>query len=550
MCDCNKPYKRINIINSKLNNIRNTLSLPENNDSLTLSVSNKEEIIRIYYLSQKDTEKGTIRIRNPGYYILKEDLIFHPNPNDGFKPTIQQTTGDADADYPLAPFGAYNLGFFAGIAIETDNVAIDLNGFKIEQSPEFNLNQRFYAHIELASSPFIPKQGPSNFGDTIKAPKNVIIKNGVLGKSSHHGIHGNDMSLVTIEDITFENFEVAAIALNGGKNICIKDCMIKQININIKTLSLFSQSLFALPHLKRIEARDSNLTLNLKSGTKTISNIIEELESEVELAKNYALNDAEYNGILKNNSGLYDGNAYGIVLTSRGVVIGDFKPMRPDDMVGNENITLQNISINNIITDGTEIIGINCDKNTNDTDEVKAYGKDQFVGPVGDVIDFNLITDLQGKYKPNVYTNAQLIISKHGIDKREKGTANISEEIINWAESDTSIYGMIRDNRDEPMEEGKCNYKIVGRDSMGHVMKGNIGLFISQGKNIKVNNIKINHILNRSRSENIAADSYGILITGSKDIVVNNKEIRKILSNKGIIKDVEMKTSNFNILMN
>ena len=80
MCDCDKPYKRVDIINSKLNNIRSTLSLPENNDSLTLSVSNKEEIIRIYYLSQKDTEKGTIRIRNPGYYILKEDLIFHPNP--------------------------------------------------------------------------------------------------------------------------------------------------------------------------------------------------------------------------------------------------------------------------------------------------------------------------------------------------------------------------------------------------------------------------------------------------------------------------------------
>ena len=39
------------------------------------------------------------------------------------------------------------------------------------------------------------------------------------------------------------------------------------------------------------------------------------------------------------------------------------------------------------------------------------------------------------------------------------------------------------------MEDGKCNYKIVGRDS-GYVMKGNIGLFISQGKNIRANNIK------------------------------------------------------------
>ena len=131
-------------------------------------------------------------------------------------------------------------------------------------------------------------------------------------------------------------------------------------------------------------------------------------------------------------------------------------------MEGNKDITLQNISINNIITDSTEIIGINCDKNTNNTEQVKAYGKDQFVGPVGDVIDFDLITDMDGNYKPNVYTNAQLIISKHGIDKSEKGTANITEEIITWTESDTSIYEILRENIDDHIE-GKCNYKIVGR---------------------------------------------------------------------------------------
>ena len=546
MCDCGKPYRRIYNINNELVNMRNALVLFQSNESLQTENRDKP-FIKIYYLSQKDTENGTIRIRKPGYYILTEDLIFHPNPNNGFKPTDTQTSGGLDADYPLAPFGGYNLGFFAGIAIESDDVAIDLNGFKIEQSPEFNLHQRFYAHIELASTPFIPKQGPSNFGDTIKVPNNVIIKNGILGKSSHHGIHGNSMSNITISDVTFENFEVAAIALNGGKNICIKDCMITQININIKTISLFSQTLFTLPHLKKIATRDPSLSINVKSQTKTIINIIEELEREVELATNYALNDAPYNGILKNHTGLYDGNAYGIVLTSRGVAIGAFKPMRPDDMEGNENITLHNISINNIITDGTEIIGINCDENTNDTDEVKAYGNDQFVGPVGDVIDFDLITDLDGKYKPNIYTNAQLIISKHSIDKSEKGTANISEQIINWAESNNSIYGIMRENVDEPMEDGKCNYKISGRDSMGHIMKGNIGLFISQGKNIKANNIKINNILNRGTSKNLSSDSAGILITGSKDVTINNKEFKKIISYKGNSKDIEMKTTNINI---
>ena len=85
---------------------------------------------------------------------------------------------------------------------------------------------------------------------------------------------------------------------------------------------------------------------------------------------------------------------------------------------------------------------------------------------------------------------------------------------------------------------------------MGHVMKGNIGLFISQGKNIKADNIKINNIVNKGTSKNVASDSAGILITGSRDVSVNNKVIKKVLSDNGISKDVEMKTTNFNILIN
>ena len=43
------------------------------------------------------------------------------------------------------------------------------------------------------------------------------IKNGTLGKSSHHGIHGNNMSNILIENLLIEDFEVAGIALNGGE---------------------------------------------------------------------------------------------------------------------------------------------------------------------------------------------------------------------------------------------------------------------------------------------------------------------------------------------
>merc|ERR1711981_508196 len=85
------------------------------------------------------------------------------------------------------------------------------------------IHQRFFSIIELNKSPFIKKQGPSNFGDAKgkngNFPKNIYIKNGILGKSSHHSIHGNGNKNVLIENIIFKDYEVGAIAINGGENI-------------------------------------------------------------------------------------------------------------------------------------------------------------------------------------------------------------------------------------------------------------------------------------------------------------------------------------------
>lgn len=61
--------------------------------------------------------------------------------------------------------------------------------------------QRFFALIELANAPFIFGQGPHSFtaqGEFIGAA-NVTIRNGRLGRASHHGIHGNMNENIVIE---------------------------------------------------------------------------------------------------------------------------------------------------------------------------------------------------------------------------------------------------------------------------------------------------------------------------------------------------------------
>ena len=89
-------------------------------------------------------------------------------------------------------------------------------------------------------------------------------------------------------------------------------------------------------------------------------------------------------GAFLNKTGLYDGNVYGMVFNSLGVVIGDFKPMRDNKTIGNQNITIKNTTIENIISDATEVASL---YNKLDSNSVSGYGG-AFGGPAGDVFSF------------------------------------------------------------------------------------------------------------------------------------------------------------------
>ena len=46
------------------------------------------------YLKQSDFNFGTYRIKTPGRYILQENIVFHPNSDNNFKPTDYQKTNN------------------------------------------------------------------------------------------------------------------------------------------------------------------------------------------------------------------------------------------------------------------------------------------------------------------------------------------------------------------------------------------------------------------------------------------------------------------------
>lgn len=479
----------------------------------------------IISLRQKHFSRGTVRITQPGVYVLEEDIVFNPNPENDFQP-LEEDSG-LEEMYPTKRGAPYHLGFFAAITIECkEGVILDLNNKKISQSDIHNIQQRFYAHIEIASAPFIPKQGPvkEGFSNSLSftAGENVLIKNGTLGKTSHHGIHGNSNKNVIIQKLIFKDFEVASIALNGSINTIVENIIVEKSSTDVKVLSTYSQARFIRSFLYHLQSKHPNAHFNGKS----IQVIIENLLNDLELAKNAVLNNQKLDHYFINplpNSG-YDGNVYGMVFHTNGVVINDFLRDR-DENGGNENILLENIKISNIISRPMEIVALNANPNNG-----KAYGGSRQVGCVGDVLEIKHILNVNNKYKGNSLSDAQLILTKYKhIDSTLKtGTLNIHQGIVEWAESSKNIY----------LTMNKHNfYFVYGGDSMGHVMKGNIGLFLSGVKNATINNIIVENVICKknnitlSKNKHInGASAYGILKTACSNICENNIEVRNIKS--------------------
>ena len=270
-----------NKLNTEQKNLLNFFErYPYINKTESFSFDNNTpySIINLY---NSDFNNGTIRIKKSGIYRLQENIVFNPNEYNDFSPTTEQISSGL---YPENMSGPYHLGFFAAITVETSDVIIDLNGYTIEQSKLHKLQQRFYANIELANSPFIPKQGPSSFiGVGGYRPANrVLIMNGTSSSTSHHGIHANTANNVVLHNLTFNKFEVAGIALNGTTTAIFDKIVIENNDNKIPVLSTYSQARFIRKFLNTAKQIKPDLKL---SETKTIDNIIENIQIDIGMVK-------------------------------------------------------------------------------------------------------------------------------------------------------------------------------------------------------------------------------------------------------------------------
>eukprot|EP01084_Bolivina_argentea_P276315 471466_1 len=205
-CTCYKPKKSY-IFDININNIPlPTVNIINDNieiDPMIIIESNEKEEKeendcnnQKYYLSNRDFTSGTYKIQQCGEYILSEDIEinfnappdhFNGNANINWSPNAydlsdlywypRQNQLESDMYPGLESFhGEYQFGFFAAISIQSDNVNINLNGYKLSMHKTYYLQQRFFSLIELGDKPFVINQGPANFGrDRFISVSNIVI---------------------------------------------------------------------------------------------------------------------------------------------------------------------------------------------------------------------------------------------------------------------------------------------------------------------------------------------------------------------------------------
>ena len=525
---------------------------------LLFSFSIKAAVVE---LRQEDFTQGTYIIDSPGTYKLVEDISFNPNSVE-FLNTEPYFAGDVQpSQYTFAGGiydpAAYGIGFFAAISIYGRDVVLDLNGFTLAQSLEHSLQQRFFALIELADQPFLVKQGPHDFdgGSGNRAAENVVIKNGALGRSSHHAIHCNECVNVTVTDLEIYDFEVAAIALNGVQGLSISNIHILRAQQNSPVLGLYSASRFMRPYVEYLVEQDADTTLTVQGELWTaqeirdaLKQVLDDVFEDIVVDGRRTIDENQHPvaySIYHNELGLVDGNQYGILLNRPGVAVNGF-PHVPDDPA--RFVLIENVRIENLANHMLEVPVL-----------VTKFSK-PLLDPVGAVFQvFNThpdthepltlsSCDMNGRFIGNPIANAQAFVGK-AILEGKFDSANLpisnsgtNHDLLDWIESGAELstyldkYGTY------------CN-----GDVMFHVDKGLIAMKIDAASSVTVRDVRITNITNYGYPGSLlcnynwetfshpnqttpgfgGADTRAFSFSGSVGIVVSNALVEDVESKHG-----------------
>jgi hypothetical protein len=432
-----------------------------------------------------------------------EDIVFDPNLpqsddedsvwNSSVPTHTQFTHGGGEYDTK-----AYGIGFFAAIALSAKNVVLDLNNYSIEQGITHYLHQRFYANIELGNQPFIPSQGPHDFGSTFSRCENCCIINGRLGRSSHHGIHGNSPKMVLMSNLQIQDYEIASIHINAGYDIVVENTNALGNCSSCPVFGSFSAARFIRPYLDHLVSVQPDFKLTIAGEDVSISSIRNNLKTGLYNVYTDIVTDRDdTSGFIKssrsgegtlgewdifhNYTRRTDGNQYGMAFHSTGVAVHGFLKSPPDTFES-DNIYLHNVTIRDNHAVVNEIPSLN-----GENDVVGAVFQTQLPNEAG------IVTTLSpdGSYIGNIVSNAQAIVAKaihNGISFGPLSVVRnrISLETLKLVSGEKTIHTL-----DIPYR--------YNSDTMNHVNRGSIGIRVDGTVGFYAKNVNIINTTNRGK---------------------------------------------------
>mmetsp|Transcript_49224 Transcript_49224/g.140879 ORF Transcript_49224/g.140879 Transcript_49224/m.140879 type:complete len:576 (+) Transcript_49224:28-1755(+) len=458
-------------------------------------------------LGNADFAGGTYRARTTGRYMLQEDITFNPNGShlswSGFP--------EDSVQYPQR--AGYFLGFFAAMTIEADDIEVDCNGYSFQMSASFHKRQRFFAHIELGSMPFITGVGPPQFTNPLNTPagvlvpaNNVTIRNCIFGLSSHHSIHGNENMGVTLENLRMFDFEVAGVALNGATKVRMKG-----LDIGPSLTTTFGAQLahaVILDHLINtlmmqhplLKGYAESTTIKLRNVSTTVATVLGILLEDLQLFIQDGTGPLE--SIFGQGTALPDGSAvYGIVLHRTGPAIEDFG-FCPDECTAAhrvKDVVLKDILIHDLLVN---------------VDQVTALAVDGKIikGPAGDIVRVTETWDPSDcfKYVGNSLSDAQIALGvlrravsipyspiSKDVVKFYFGSSHTPTNIAAWASGEWSCEETADWVQDLLSHNPKrMNKFICDGDAMRHINKGAVGLRLGFQEDVVVDNVTISNLGN------------------------------------------------------
>ncbi|GFH62103.1 hypothetical protein CTEN210_18579 [Chaetoceros tenuissimus] len=438
-----------------------------------------------FCLVNDDFAKGTLIINTPGTYKLCEDIVFDPIQNIEL-PIMEMYL----PDFKVYDRNAYGLGFFAAIAISASNVEIYLNNHSIEQSEGHALMQRFFAVFELANSPFLKSVGPSQFVGNVEfeSASNVgIYGPGIIGRSAHHGVHGNDNKNITIRDITFKDFEVAAVSLNNVDDAFIIGNTIPNNRHDVPIVGSFSAATQVSHYGKAL--KEMNFGMDIKGVYTSAAEVYERLVATIEnvaydvLFRNKGfINEKKHPEeyfLFHNKNSVVDGPCYAFVIHGKGPAVGGFGFELSDSSKMSSNIQIIDNVIENIKCWTNEVPAVVIE------DVVQNDARGAILQLIKSTPEDNFLAiNSDGTYKRNPVADMQIMTAyaiQQGLlnDNPNLQTVvnTISPSIVKWASSSNDVL----------VPQYRCN-----GDSMHHTVKGMTIIRVEDCEGFKIsgNNIK------------------------------------------------------------